>query len=99
SSDCDVLHVQARIGDGAVRGLHQDFHFGEAGGETHAGMSYARNGGGASESFVYHYLASVGLKTTSLPSSLSMTWACTGMPMATASGARPSTRLIMRIPS
>ena len=109
----DVLHGQACIGHGRVRGAHQQRHV------VHAGRLAAAIGGSASDSHapsqgaihgsgiqvglrsVAHAAppGAVGWNSTNPRPSFCATWACTRRPMCTASGAKLSTRLITRTPS
>src|SRR5690606_1543716 len=95
----DVAHGQAGVGHGPLGRLHQDFHFGVAVGAAQAGMADAGHRHGAAQRVQVAHATSRATNTTSPASPWRRTSARTGMPMRTASGAMPSTRLIMRTPS
>ncbi len=95
----DVAHRQARVRHGALRRLHQDFHFGKARGLSEARVAHAGHRHGAAQFVQRHAASLLGTKTTTPRPSCWITCARTAMPMRTASGATPSTRLINRTPS
>ncbi len=95
----DVAHRQARVRDGALRRLDQDFHFGKASGLSQAGVAYPGHRDGAAQFVQRHGASLLGTKTTSPRPSCWITCARTPMPMRTASGATPSTRLMSLTPS
>ena len=95
----DIAHGQAGIGHGALRRLHQDFHFGIALGLPQAGVAHAGHGHRASQIVQFHVASCCGANTSRPWPFSDAIRARTDMPMRTASGGTPSTRLISRTPS
>ncbi len=109
----DVLHGQTGVCDGCLRGAHQERHvvharrlaaaIGGSAGNRHAAAQVAVHGGGVEGGLRNAAHAAppctAGVNSTRPRPSFCATWACTRRPMVTSSGARPSTRLIMRTPS
>ena len=83
----------------ALRRLHQDFHFGIALGLPQAGVAHAGHGHRASQIVQFHVASCCGANTSRPWPFSDAIRARTDMPMRTASGGTPSTRLISRTPS